>query len=54
MLVASGFALGMAVVTINTFNLKSNQQISARLYKQTIALVRSFATAIANQEIYSR
>ena len=49
-LVASGFALGMAVVTINTFNLKSNQQISARLYKQTIALNRSFATAIANQE----
>lgn len=49
-LVASGFALGMAVVTINTFNLKSNQQMSARLYKQTIALSRSFATAIANQE----
>ena len=47
---ASGFALGMAVVTINTFNLKSNQQMSARLYKQTIALSRSFATAIANQE----
>ena len=49
-LVASGFALGIAVVTINTFNLKSNQQMSARLYKQTIALSRSFATAIANQE----
>lgn len=49
-LVASGFALGMAVVTINTFNLKSNQQMSARLYSQTIALSRSFATAIANQE----
>lgn len=49
-LVASGFALGMAVVTINTFNLKSNQQMSARLYKQTSALSRSFATAIANQE----
>jgi len=31
-LVASGFALGIAVVTINTFNLKSNQQMSARLY----------------------
>jgi hypothetical protein len=49
-LVASGFALGIGVVTINTFNLKSNQQLSARLYKQTIALSRSFATAIANQE----
>ena len=49
-LVASGFALGIAVVTINTFNLKSNQQMSARLYKQTSALSRSFATAIANQE----
>jgi len=49
-LVASGFALGIGVVTINTFNLKSNQQMSARLYKQTIALSRSFATAIANQE----
>lgn len=49
-LVASGFALGMAMVTINTFNLKSNQQMSARLYKKTIALSRSFATAIANQE----
>jgi len=49
-LVASGFALGMAVVTINTFNLKSNQQMSTHLYKQTIALSRSFATAIANQE----
>jgi hypothetical protein len=49
-LVASGLALGIGVVTINTFNLKSNQQLSARLYKQTIALSRSFATAIANQE----
>lgn len=49
-LVASGFALGMAMVTINTFDLKSNQQTSARLYKQTIALARSFTTAIANQE----
>jgi len=49
-LVASGFALGIGVVTINTFNLKSNQQLSARLYEQTIALSRSFATAIANQE----
>ena len=47
---ASGFALGMAMVTINTFDLKSNQQTSARLYKQTMALARSFATAIANQE----
>ena len=49
-LVASAFALGMAVTTINTFNLKSNQQISARLYRQMIALTRSFATAVANQE----
>jgi hypothetical protein len=49
-LVASAFALGMAVVTIGTFHLKSNQQTSVILYRQTIALTRSFATAIGNQE----
>jgi hypothetical protein len=49
-LVESAFALGMAVLIISTFQLKANQQISVHLYRQTIALTRSFVIKIGNHE----
>lgn len=52
-LMASAFTLGLAVVSIETFNLNTNLNTSRGLYEQTIALTRSFATSIANQEYVS-
>jgi hypothetical protein len=49
-LVASTFTLGLAVVSIQTFSLNDNLKTSRNLYEQTIALTRSFATSIANQQ----
>lgn len=47
---ASAFTLGIAVVSIQTFNLNDNLRTSRALYEQTVALKRYFATSIANQE----
>lgn len=47
---ASAFTLGLAVVSIQTFDLNDNLITSRALYEQTVALTRYFATSIANQE----
>jgi hypothetical protein len=52
-LMASAFTLGLAVVSIETFNLNDNLNASRVLYEQTKALTRTFATSIANQEYVS-
>lgn len=49
-LLASAFTLGLAVVSIQTFNLNDNLKASRALYEQTIGLARTFATSIANQQ----
>ena len=53
-LVASAFTLGLALVSIQTFSLNDNLKTSRNLYEQTIALTRSFATSIANQQYTAR
>lgn len=52
-LMASAFTLGLTVVSIEAFGLNANLNTSRALYEQTIALTRSFATSIANQEYVS-